>query len=303
MVGKRKIAKTTDLTNGRSSQVRAGAHQSKNVVNNHDLTPSAILIEELSSCKEPDEKTRPDFIMELLERLRYADDAALGTWLVSFAGPDRERRAALATAIGQAAHRLAPDGEPPAQGAAAVAWQSLLAAADHLYGSGAHALGRLPFLSEQLFTRLVDEGRQQMPEQSATDRRMIGSPGDVLANLAVSRQLREALSEALGCAVVPTYEALYEYDPPGSHVSTHIDRSGFEFTFHLILEHATSRGVVAESVLIAHRPGHRKPNRFRVRPGEAVVLRGRGTVHSWAPLGADERRTLTSIGFKRSAET
>jgi len=36
---------------------------------------------------------------------------------------------------------------------------------------------------------------------------------------------------------------------------------------------------------------------LRVRPGEAVALRGRGTIHSWEPLRDDEHRTMTAIGF------
>jgi hypothetical protein len=114
----------------------------------------------------------------------------------------------------------------------------------------------------------------------------------------VSRQLRECVSAALGFAVVPTYEAVYEYDPPGSHVGTHVDSRAYEIVFHLLLEHASSLGDAGESVLVVHLPGEWSPTRIAVSPGDAVVLRGRGTIHSWQAMGDDDRRTLVAVGFR-----
>lgn len=262
-------------------------------------TPSAVLAEALSNTSEQTGETGPGFVDELLARLGEADDASLGEWLVALAGPDADRRAALADVVGLAARWLVPEDEPPAAGAAAVAWQALVAAADRLYGSGAYALGRLPFISDSLLALLVDEARRQRPESPGTSRRTTGGAGDVLAALAVSRQLRATVADALGLAVVPTYEAVYEYDLPGSYVRTHVDARGYEFVFHLLVEQTSPRDGSTESVLVVHRPGDAAPSRLRLRPGEAIVLRGRGTIHSWEALGDDERRTLLAIGFAR----
>jgi hypothetical protein len=247
------------------------------------------------SVREPDH-SRP-FVEELAETLRRAGDENLAAALVDFAGADPDRQAALARTIGQAARSLAPDDEPPREKAASEAWQVLLCAADRLYGSGVHPLGRLPFISERLLRALVGEARRQQPE--STGRRTTAPAGDILAGLAVSRQLREAVGRALGLSVVPTYEALYEYDPPGSHVRNHTDAGDFELTFHLLAEHTKADGQVGESVLIAHRPGESQPARISVSRGDGVVLRGRGTIHSWKAMGEGERRILTAIGFKR----
>jgi hypothetical protein len=56
----------------------------------------------------------------------------------------------------------------------------------------------------------------------------------------------------------------------------------------------------AGSALVVHRVGETEPHRVRVRPGEALALRGRGTIHSWEPMGPAEHRTLVAIGFERA---
>lgn len=237
-----------------------------------------------------------DISREIAAALPEADSARLAAWFVDFAGRDPDRRAALATAIGQAARQLAPEDQPPAEPGEAMAWQALLEAAESLHEAGAKALGRPAFISDLLLEQLLMEARRERPE-STENKRATGSAGAVLAGLAVSRQLREAVSKALGVAVVPTYDALYEYDPPCSHTGTHLDAPGFEFTFHLQLE---KTGAGPASVLIVHEAGQAAPRRLRIQTGDGVVIAGRGTIHSWAPLGADESRILTAIGFKRA---
>jgi hypothetical protein len=237
------------------------------------------------------------FLDELVAHLSNGPHVALDRSLVEFAGPDRERREAFADIVGRAARRLAHGDDPPLEPAAATTWQGLVAAVDRLYGSGAYPLGSLPFVSDRLLGLLLDEARHHMPAGSATDRRTTRLGGDVLARLAVSRQLRDAVTHSLGVTVVPTYDAVYEYDPAGSHVRAHVDARHYPIVFHLILEHTQLRGGLMESVLVTHHPGEAQPRRHRLRPGEAVVLRGRGTIHSWQAIGADEHRTLLAIGF------
>jgi hypothetical protein len=94
-----------------------------------------------------------------------------------------------------------------------------------------------------------------------------------------------------------TYNAVYLYDAPGSHVRTHVDARDYEVVFHLVLDHELPGGGSGGSALVAHLPAGTE--RLQVRPGEGVALRGRGTIHSWARLRDDERRTLIAIGFER----
>lgn len=239
------------------------------------------------------------WVEELLERIEGSDAGSLEEWLIEFAGTDDERREAVADAIGIAAGRLAPDGDPPAEPAAGT-WRALVGAADRLYGSGVHPLGRLDFLSDALFELLVTESREQRPEGGEATRRAVGEAGNALAGLAVSRQLREALGEALGRAVAPTYDAIYLYEPPGSHVRTHIDARDYEVVFHLVLEHTLPGDGSEGSALVVHRPGQTEPERLRFQPCEAVALRGRGTIHSWERLRDGEQRILTAVGFERA---
>ncbi len=268
--------------------------------NNPKSTSSAVLAEALANIDDRPTESGLALVDELVARLGEADDTSLASWLVELAGPDADRRAALADLIGHAARRLAPEDQPPGAGPAAIAWGALVSAADDLYGSGAQALGRLPFLSDSLLGLLVEESRLQRPASPGTGRRTIGPAGDVLAALAVSRQLRSTVADALECAVVPTYDAVYGYDPPQSCVRTHIDARSYEFVVHLLVEQISPRGGIPESVLVVHLPGDRVPSRFRLQPGEAIVLRGRGTIHSWEALGEDECRTLLAIGFSRA---
>jgi hypothetical protein len=256
-----------------------------------------VLLEALSSYVAAAILPSPDSLADLLVRLREpADGNDVVHSLVAFAGADDDRRAELTDIIGIAARQLAPDDVPPVRGPAAEVWRALVVTADRLHGSGAYALGRPAFITDRLLGLLVEESRGARPSDFE-GRRATAAPGDVLAALAVSRQLATVVNDALSFDVVPTYDALYEYDPPGGRVRTHVDSRDFEIVFHLLVEQPSPAGEEAESVLVVHRPLEREPSRLRLRAGEAVVLRGRGTIHSWEPLGSEETRTLVAVGF------
>ena len=70
--------------------------------------------------------------------------------------------------------------------------------------------------------------------------------------------------------------------------------------FHLDPRPRTCRTETQVSALVVHRVGEAEPQRVRLEAGEAVALRGRGTIHSWEPMGPDEERTLLAIGFQRA---
>ena len=228
----------------------------------------------------------------MLAGLPNAPRDALADWLVELAGADDERRADVTDAIGRAAAALAPDDEPPRSAAEAAAWRALVDAAARLQGFGAAALGRLPFISDRLLEVLAAEGRLGLPRSSG-ERRCVVPAGRMLTNVALSRKLRDAVSTALELAVAPTGNAVYEYDPPRSHVATHVDSRSYEIVFHLVIEH----GGPGVSELVVHRPDAPEPDRVTLRAGEGVALLGRGTLHSWRPLGVDEDRLLAAIGF------
>lgn len=141
-------------------------------------------------------------------------------------------------------------------------------------------LGRLPFVGGRLLGQLRAEARE------ASD----GEPGDVLRRLAVSRQLREAVSAAAGKPVVPTYQAVYQHHRPDTSVRPHKDKAGYDLVLHMTLD--------CDAVLEVYRDGaDAEPQRIPLAPGEALVLRGRQVLHGWSPTGPDEHRTLIAIGF------
>lgn len=231
----------------------------------------------------------PELIDDLLEQLelgRPTED--LAAWLTASAGPNGERRDVLGDVLGSVARRLPQTGEP---------WQALVSALDRLFGSGVRALGRLSFVGDALLALLLAEARQQLPEPEGTSRPGPGPAGRALASLAVSPKLSAAMSTAFGFAVAPTYDAVYQHDPPGSHVRTHVDTRDYELVFHLILEHTLPGDGSPGSALVAHLPAAPEPTRLPVGPGEAVALRGRGTIHTWEPLHEDEDRIMIAIGF------
>lgn len=217
----------------------------------------------------------------------------LASRLVALVGDDPARRDDLADVLADGALWLAPDG--PSSSSAQEAWQAVLNALDELHGAGAYPLGRLPFVSDGLLDLLVRESHAQRPDPDERGRRGVGAAGRALANLAASPKLSAIVAAAVGGEVQPTYGAVYEYDSPGSHVGLHLDTRDFPLAFHLILEH---EGGNRTSTLVVHQPGDPRPRRLRIRPGEGVVIRGRGTLHAWAPLGDDERRTLVAVGFR-----
>ncbi len=263
---------------------------------------SDVLREALWGASQSSGKVRPAFVDKLLKHLAEAGDETLSESLLGFAGPDLDRRSALTDSIGRMARQLTPGDGPQSNAAIAGAWDVLVEVAHRLNGSGVHSLGRLDFLSDELVAELLAESRAQRPE-SAASRRATGAAGDALAALASSRQLHDAVEGALGVPVEPTWDALYEYDPPGSHVRIHVDSRDFEIVYHLLLDHEAIVRWQGASILTAYLPGRREPHRMTLRPGDSLVLRGRGTIHSWKALGEDERRTLIAIGFKRADTT
>lgn len=141
-----------------------------------------------------------------------------------------------------------------------------------------HLLGRLPFVGDRLLAELAAEAERQRPD---------GSPGPVLRRLAVSRQVREAVGEAVGTAVVPTYNALYQYHEADTRLRPHRDRAGYDIVFHLTVTHRRPASTL-------HIEGH---GDVPLPHGESLVLRGRDVLHGWAPLTPGERRTLVAVGF------
>lgn len=238
----------------------------------------------------------------MVQRLLQHDDGRADALraLVAAAGRSGDDRTAALDALRAAARGRADGIIPDASVGPALA--ALATAAHAIAGFGVHPLGRPAFLSPALLDLLRDEARAQLDGSGAgaSARRSTQPAGEVLSHVAVSRQLREAVSAAAGRPLTATFDALYEYDPPGSHVRTHLDAAGYEWTCHLLVEHhrADAPGV---SVLLAHRPDG-TIERHTLHAGEAIVLRGRGTLHAWAPLGADERRTLIAVGFRDAGE-
>lgn len=143
-----------------------------------------------------------------------------------------------------------------------------------------HLLGRLPFVGDRLLTELAAESGRQRPD---------GSPGPLLRRLAVSRQVREAVSAAMGTDVVPTFNALYQYHEAGATLRRHRDGPGYDLVFHLTVLHLRPASVLTVD-------GHDEP--VALPPGHALVLRGQDVAHGWSPLGPHERRTLIAVGFR-----
>jgi hypothetical protein len=209
---------------------------------------------------------------------RSSAEAVLAGALVDF-------REALAGIVNRIISELPPEDR---------LWDELVVLTDRLYGSGVVPLGRLTFISDRLLELLSEEAASaRRPAERA------GAAGRFLANLAVSRKLRDAVADAVGFPVAPTYRAVYQYDSPGSHVKPHVDAHGYDVVFHLILEHVAPANVEG-SALVVRQVGEPTARRVLLRSGEAVALRGRGTIHSWEPIGPDEDRTLLAIGFQRA---
>jgi hypothetical protein len=254
--------------------------------------------------------THLELIDELLRRAevtnppeRVIGDLACSLAAGRDAGADDDRRAALVDVVGTVARQLAPSDEPAADPATQALWRELLGAADRLYGAGVVVLGRLPFVSDRLLELLVAEAGLELVDRPDGGARASGRAGQALATLALSRKLAQTVGAALGGCVVANRRASYEYDPPGSHVRTHVDARSHELNFHIVLEHDLPGDGAPGSALVAHLPDRPGPQRLWLRPGEAVALSGRGTIHSWQRLRDDERRTLIAIGFERRTET
>lgn len=230
--------------------------------------------------------------------LQGTGDEPLAAWLVRFAGSQPDRRAALATAITFLARQLSAEGLPGRETPEARAWNALVVAADRLFSSGVHFMGRLAFLTDGLLELIREEAHRQMPSGDGGGRRT-GEPGDVLGGFAVSTPLREAVGKAVGHPVTPSFDALYEYDAPGSYVRPHLDSWPCDLIVHLLVEQTAGTGSTL-SAWLPERP--LEPLSIGLRAGESVLLHGRGTLHAWGPLNSGDNRILTAMGFNRLAE-
>ncbi len=118
---------------------------------------------------------------------------------------------------------------------------------------------------------------------------LLAPPGPLLAGLAVSRQL----ADAVGFPVTSTHVASYLVDLPGSVVAPRIDRDGWPLTVHLVLAH--EQGIGPGSPLLVYDARRARPRRVRVQPSHAVVIHASGTLHGWGQPSGDECRTMTAI--------
>jgi hypothetical protein len=241
-----------------------------------------------------------ELVAELAAAAGTSDDEGFVTQLdhrlAAMAEHGDAERTALADVVATLARRLAPDGRPSRGGAGDTLWQALVASAARLHQCGFATMGRLSFVTDRLLESMRLEARAQLAQAPSSPKRRVAEAGQLLSHLAVSRKLQQAIGEALGGPIRPSLRATYLYDPPGSHVQTHLDAREFEITYHLVLDHTIPTGSPG-SALLAHLPGQSDPVRAALVPGDSVALRGRGTLHSWEPLAADEHRTLVAVAW------
>jgi hypothetical protein len=172
----------------------------------------------------------------------------------------------------------------------------VLRTVERLYGGGFCRLGRLPFVDDELLAALLAEAGQAA-RTTIAEAQQIADPGRALRELAVDPRLRDAVSEALGIAVEPSYRAVYMYYAPHARVELHVDHADYEVIFHLTLDHVPPADGSRRAALVVHRLD-RPPARVELAPGEAMALRGRGSIHTREPLEGGEHWTTLAIGFK-----
>jgi hypothetical protein len=249
----------------------------------------------------------PAVLTALLAQLQGPGDPGAGEspaqWLArrleTFADADERRRLALADLLGLAARALALDGRVPSDAAGAAAWRATLTTVDRLYGGGAHRLGRLRFIDDERLIALLVEAAQSQRTANA-EAQQLGDPGPALRDLAVDPQLAAAVSDAVGFSVTPSYRAVYMYFAPGARIQPHVDHADYEVIFHLTLEHVPPEDGSGRAALVVFRLDE-PPLRVELAPGEAIALRGRGSIHTREPINAGEHWTTLAIGFKPQA--
>jgi hypothetical protein len=243
-----------------------------------------------------DEPAVLEALLAHLARRPAASAAQLERRLVAFAAASPHAFVPLADLLGLAARGLAPAGEPPSDPAGADAWHATLATAERLYGGGVRRLGRLPFLDGDRLAGLLAESNRARKRTVAPGQRL-AEPGPVLRELAVDRRLARAVSEAFGIPVEPAYRAVSVDYCPGALVEPHVDHADYETIVHLTLAHEPPADGRARAALVVFHP-ERPPARVELAPGEALTLRGRGSIHCRERLGPGEWWSTLAIGFR-----
>jgi hypothetical protein len=137
---------------------------------------------------------------------------------------------------------------------------------------------------------LAAEARTARRRTVAAGREVAG-PGPALRALAVDRRLAEAVSGALDLPLAPTYRAAYLTLGAGGHVLPRLDDEDAEVVVHAALAGAAP--------LVVFHPDA-APARVELGPGDALALRGPGSVHMRRALRGDERWESLAIGFARA---
>ena len=167
---------------------------------------------------------------------------------------------------------------------------------DRLHGHGVHALGQLSFIDEDLLAALLEEARRAQPPDDGDRRRSHGPAGDVLAALAVSRELRVTVSTVLGASAADLRRALNSTAPDRSSGLTSTRANTLSFSICCSTTGAVVRRHHRRSRVFCRIVD--EPAQTVLKAGEGLLLNGRGTLHCWAPLGDNERRTLVAIGYE-----
>jgi hypothetical protein len=259
-------------------------------------TVAAVLAPKVATASTTGQ-SRLDSLRAFVDSLPATAGLPMTTWVIEQSAADERRAIALTDAMGRAARMLAPRGSPPNDAFDRAAFHALLWILDRLHGCRVRGLGRLAVLDDALLQALVIEGQQMQPASAPGRRRATAQAGEILEGLAVRADLRACVADALGIEVVATGDAIYEYDGPGSFIGPHVDSHEYPLVLHILLEHASS-AATGRSVLTTFSPDSELPLRTTLSAGESVLLSGRGTLHHWEPLAADERRTLVAIGFE-----
>jgi hypothetical protein len=228
---------------------------------------------------------------------------SLGAKLSQFlADLGRIEALSFAEILSNALGGLSPSGAVPTIGWRAAAWLAAIDALTCSAQGGWRTVRQSSLIDGVRLRALVQEASAQYWLAVRMGLRMTGPPGRVARAVGSDPALCQLVSDVMGCAVevgngvTGSENATYlYYDGPGDGVQPHVDPFGLVNAL-VMLECCPPSDGGAGSHLIVF-PAKGKPERVALSPGDIVVLRGAGTVHSREPLRPGEQITILSLVF------
>lgn len=158
--------------------------------------------------------------------------------------------------------------------------------------------GHPAWVTDDLLARLRAEAR--MRRELPLDRidHYLGCGGQYADALSVAPAVIDFVSAAVGPVRATGIASYLFYDRAGLGIRPHVDTEVFSVNLMLMLRHEHGAGVEPSATVVF--PANGEMERYRLQPGEAMLMHGSSVIHARSLVQPTEDIALLTIGFNRA---